>query len=146
MRRGILIVLFSVPLVMVGATGAFSAKHSAARAQVSARPWCADAIGWKKARSRLGRIVKVKARVVSSYYAQSSNGQPTFIDLGRKYPNSGRLTLLIWGRNRTNFPAAPERMFKARKTLCARGRVTLYSGVSEIQLGHWNAGGRMIVP
>ena len=92
----------------------------------------------------MGQIVRVKARVVSVFYARSSNGRPTFMNLGRDYPNPRRLTVLVWGGDRANFPRAPERMFRAGSLICAQGRVTLYRGVAEIEVSLWDAQGRLL--
>jgi hypothetical protein len=81
---------------------------------------------------------------MSVVYARSSNGRPTFINLGAAYPNPNRLTILIWGEDRPNFPRAPERMFGPGQTICAQGRVTLYRGVSEIEVALWDAQGRLL--
>jgi DNA/RNA endonuclease YhcR with UshA esterase domain len=145
LRIRTLLVLLLVLFAAAGAAGAPSNSASAVRQRASAVQWCAGAITWTQARSRIGRIVKVKARVAGSFYARSSNGRPTFVDLGRRYPNPGRFTLVIWGRNRMNFPTAPERMFAAGKTVCARGRVSVYRGVPEIEIVRWNAALRMLV-
>jgi hypothetical protein len=108
----------------------------------SARAWCKGAVSASAARHMTGRLVRVKARVVRSYYASSSNGSPTFIDFVAAYPSPARLTLVIWGENRTNFPSAPERMFRRGVLVCAQGVVTLYQGVAEIEVGSWDAVGR----
>jgi DNA/RNA endonuclease YhcR with UshA esterase domain len=86
----------------------------------------------------------VKAKVVSVYFARSSNGSPTFINLGHAYPNPSRLTVLIWGRDRTNFPRAPERMFRRGATICAQGMVELYRGVPQLQVSTWDQAGRLL--
>ena len=132
-------------LVTLAIAGASARVDRAAAVPQGSSSWCAGALTWSQARARVGRVVKLKARVAGALYAASSNGQPTFIDLGRRYPNPGRLTLLIWGRSRVNFPTAPERMFRGGTTVCARGRVSLYRGVPEIELSRWNASARMLV-
>ena len=103
--------------------------------------WCPNAISWKSARQSVGKRVRVKARVAGALYARGSNGRPTFIDLGYDYPDSRRLTLLIWGENRVNFPRAPERMFRAGTMICAQGRVSTYRGLPQIEVARWDARG-----
>jgi hypothetical protein len=88
--------------------------------------------------------VRVKARVSQATYARTSAGGPTFLDLGNRYPNRNRLTLLIWGRNRTNFPSAPERMFRRGRLVCAQGVVSTYRGVPQIEVAVWDSARRMM--
>jgi hypothetical protein len=41
-------------------------------------------------------------KVVSTHYASSSKGQPTFLNLDELYPKEV-FTILIWGSDRTKF-------------------------------------------
>ena len=106
--------------------------------------WCAGAESWQSARRSSGRVpVHVKARVASITYARSSRGQPTFIDLGAAYPAPSRLTLVIWGRNRVNFPNRPELMFRPGQAVCAQGFVYRYRGIAQIEVALWDSRGRL---
>ena len=60
-------------------------------------------------------------------YAKNSSGRPTFVNVGRKYPNKARFTIVIWGKHRGNFPFKPEVKYRG-KTLIATGKITLYKG------------------
>jgi hypothetical protein len=93
---------------------------------------CAHAVSWKNARNYVGRVVTVKGRVVDTYFAASSNGQPTFLNLGVAYPNTRRFTIVIWREDRARF-RKPERRYY-RRTVCVRGLVETYDGAPEIQL------------
>ncbi|HET8528582.1 MAG TPA: hypothetical protein VFL60_06710 [Gaiellaceae bacterium] len=106
--------------------------------------WCSGSVSVAKARTSVGKVVRVKARVASAYYARASNGSPTFIDLQFAYPDSRRLTLVIWRENRGNFPSAPERMFRRGTLVCVRGVVGRYGGAAQIEVSAWNAPGRLI--
>jgi hypothetical protein len=79
----------------------------------------------------IGRTAAIKGRVAGAFYARSSNGRPTFLNLGRDYPDSRRFTVVIWGRNRSSF-GAPERRYRG-KTICVVGYVSTYRGVPEIE-------------
>jgi hypothetical protein len=92
---------------------------------------CAGAISWKSARSAVGKVATIKGPVVDSYYARTSNGGPTFLNLGRPYRDTRRFTVVIWERYRSRF-GAPERRYRGR-TICVRGRVSLYRGIPEIE-------------
>jgi DNA/RNA endonuclease YhcR with UshA esterase domain len=93
---------------------------------------CAGAISWSNARAYVGNITTVKGRVVETYYARSSNGQPTFLDLGVGYPDPRRFTAIIWGTDRVMF-GSPERRFYGR-TICVRGLIKMYAGRPEMSV------------
>lgn len=87
-------------------------------------------IPWYKARKYVGRRVTVRGTVVSSKYAKGTAGRPTFLNLGRKYPNPKRFTAVIWGKNRWRFPKRPERYYLRKKVL-VNGVITLYKGSAQ---------------
>jgi len=68
--------------------------------------------------------------VASTTYAARSNGQPTFLNLGRPYPDQG-FTVVIWGRDRGKFPSSPEKYYDG-KTIYVTGLIEEYRGVPEI--------------
>jgi DNA/RNA endonuclease YhcR with UshA esterase domain len=92
---------------------------------------CNGAIPWTAARSASGKVATVKGPVVDAYYARSSNGSPTFLNVGRRYPSPSRFTVVIWSENRAQF-GAPERRYRGR-TICVRGHVSMYQGTPEIE-------------
>jgi len=111
----------------------------------SATAWCAGSETWKAARREpLGTPVKVKAKVIRVYYARYSSGRPTFIDLGARYPSRNRVTLVIWGENRVNFPRAPERMFPRGQAICAQGITDTYGGARQIEVALWDPASRLL--
>jgi hypothetical protein len=71
--------------------------------------------------------------VRSTKYASRSAGQPTFLNVGRPYPDPSRFQVVIFGRYRGNWRTAPETAYRG-KTIVARGRVVLYGGVAEIKV------------
>jgi DNA/RNA endonuclease YhcR with UshA esterase domain len=79
----------------------------------------------------IGRVATIRGRVAGTRYASTSNGSPTFLNLGVDYPSSRRFTVVIWGRNRGRF-GTPERRYRGR-TICVRGRVETYRGIPEIE-------------
>ena len=101
-------------------------------------------MSWKAARGSVGEVVRVRARVASVFYARTSRGRPTFINLGVAYPDPQRLTVIIFGPNRANFPRAPEQMFRPGQMICAQGRVRLYRGVAEMEVVLWDAQGGLL--
>ena len=83
-----------------------------------------------EALEHVGEEATVCDSVASTRYASSSRGQPTFLNLGRAYPNQP-FTIVIWGSNRSNFPEAPERAY-AHTRVCVTGGISEFGGVPQI--------------
>lgn len=92
---------------------------------------CAGAISWHEARDHAGERATVAGPVAETFYDAASNGQPTFLNLGAGYPDPDRVTVLIWGDDRGEFPDPPETAY-AGKTICVSGEIELSQGVAEI--------------
>ena len=90
-----------------------------------------DVISWSEAKYHIGERLTVHGPVISTYYASTSNGQPTFLNIGKDYPDPGRFTVVIWGKNRSNFPQAPE-VYYSGKMIYVTGLIEEYEGVAEI--------------
>jgi len=93
------------------------------------RATCNGAVSWTRSAALVGRVATIVGPVASTKYASSSNGSPTFLDIGRPYPNEG-LTVVIWSENRASF-GRPEVKY-ARRAICVHGLVGSYLGVPEI--------------
>ena len=89
-------------------------------------------ISWDEARSFVGQLKTVCGPVAETFYATSSSGKPTFLNIGRDFPNPDRFTVVIWERNRSNFPTAPEQLYRG-KTICVSGVVDTFKGVVQIE-------------
>jgi hypothetical protein len=124
-RRFLLAIATAAAIAILAATAA-SAPAAVARSSVS----CGGAVSWQRASSMVGKVATVVGRVASTKYASSSNGSPTFLDIGRPYPNEG-LTVVIWIENRSAF-GRPEVRYRGR-TICVRGLVANYNGGPEIE-------------
>ena len=92
----------------------------------------ADAISWDKASSHVGETVTLYGPVEGAKYASTSNGQPTFLDIGADYPDKNRLSITIWGKNRGAFSPSPEESYDG-KTICVTGKVYIYNGVCNVE-------------
>lgn len=79
--------------------------------------------------AHIGEIRTVCDRVASTRYLPTGR-RPTFLNLGRPYPDQD-LTVVIWGEDRARFPAAPENVYDGRR-ICVTGRIELYRGRPEI--------------
>lgn len=88
---------------------------------------------WGEAASYIGEYKTVCGPVVDSNYASSSNGQPTFLNLGEPYPKPNRFTVVIWGRNRSQFSTGPERLYFG-STICVTGLIEEYRGIPQIEV------------
>jgi DNA/RNA endonuclease YhcR with UshA esterase domain len=82
-----------------------------------------------EAKEHYGETVTVCGEVVSTRYADSTKGQPTFLNLDKPYP-SQIFTVVIWGNNRSKF-GTPENDFKGKR-ICVTGKITAYAGLPEI--------------
>jgi hypothetical protein len=82
-----------------------------------------------QAKDHIGEHATVCGRVVSTRYAQSSRGNPTFLNFDQPYP-SQVFTMLIWGSDRTKFDE-PETKYRERQ-ICVTGKITEYRGTPEI--------------
>lgn len=93
----------------------------------------ADAIEWTQAGQYIGEETKLYGKVVDAEYASRSNSQPTFLDIGEAYPNSDRLTVVIWGDDRDSFPSPPEEAY-LNHTVAVAGMVYEHEGVCNIEV------------
>jgi hypothetical protein len=134
-KRLILVLLLSL-LVLSGCSTATSpaptvTSPSAPSSSVS--PTTA-AIPWSEAKNHVGERTTVYGPVIGATYASSTKGQPTFLSVGKNYPDPARFTVLIWDSNRSKFSPAPEIQYKGR-TIYVYGLIEEYpkgSGSAEI--------------
>ena len=82
-----------------------------------------------QAKDHFGQTATVCGEVVTTSYADSSKGHPTFLNLDKPYPNQ-IFTVVIWGENRTKF-GKPEEDYRGKR-VCASGKITAYAGKPEI--------------
>jgi hypothetical protein len=82
-----------------------------------------------EAKEHFGETATVCGAVVSTRYADSTKGQPTFLNLDKPYPNQV-FTIVIWGDNRSKF-GKPENDYNGKR-VCVTGKVTAYAGLPEI--------------
>ena len=93
----------------------------------------AGSIAWHEAKNYVGERTTVCGPVVDATWASGSNGKPTFLNLGKPYPDPDRFTVVIWIQNRGNFPQAPEDYYLG-KTICVTGLIIEYNGIPEIEV------------
>ncbi len=91
-----------------------------------------NSISWDEAINHVGENQTVCGTVVGAMYADGSNGQPTFLNIGRDYPDSSRFTVVIWGKNRSNFNQSPEILYLGKK-IYVSGKIDEYKGCAEME-------------
>jgi hypothetical protein len=94
---------------------------------------CPGSVSRADASSAVGTVATVRGPVAGTSYRPDVGGAPTFINLGKDYPDQSRFTAIVWGDARSNFSEAPESMY-SDGGLCIRGTVVDYQGVPEIQV------------
>jgi hypothetical protein len=83
----------------------------------------------QEASGHVGEMATICGTVVSTNFAKQVAGRPTFLDMGKPYPDEA-FTILIWGNDRARF-GTPESSF-LRKQLCATGQIQSYDGRPQI--------------
>ena len=82
-----------------------------------------------EAKDHIGEQGTVCGKVVSTRYAESSRGSPTFLNFDQPYPNQV-FTLLIWGSDRSKF-GDPETSYRGKR-ISVTGKLTSFKGVPEV--------------
>jgi DNA/RNA endonuclease YhcR with UshA esterase domain len=83
-----------------------------------------------EAARHVGENATVCGLVASATYASRLNAQPTFLNLGKPYPDE-IFTAVIFGKDRSKF-GTPEAL--RGKQICVTGEIRLYRGNPEIIL------------
>lgn len=83
-----------------------------------------------QAAQHVGERATVCGNVASAHYASGSEGQPTFINLDKPYPDQ-LFTVVVWGDYRTRFASPPETW---HGRLCVTGTIKAYHGEPEIDI------------
>lgn len=87
--------------------------------------------GPEEAAGHLGETARVCGIVRSASYLPEVGGRPTFLNLGRPYPDQP-FTVVIWGEDRARFDT-PERRLQGRR-ICAAGRIRSHEGTPQIEV------------
>ncbi len=124
-------VAVAVGIAVVSLLGSAGGGNEAAVGGTEGASSCAGASSWTAAASKVGRSGDFRGKVVRSFYNPGGRGQPTYLDLGRAYPDPRRLKVVIWGSSRDAFPGAPESIYRD-KDVAVSGKVSVYRGVTQI--------------
>lgn len=90
----------------------------------------ASGIPPQQAAQHIGETATVCGTIAGSHYAADNDGQPTFINLGKPYPDPV-FTIVIWGDYRGKFATPPD-SWAGR--LCVTGRIIEYHGGPEMKV------------
>jgi hypothetical protein len=85
----------------------------------------------KQAASHAGETATVCGIVASAHYARRARSPPTFLDLGKAYPNQV-FTAVIFGPDRSKF-GNPDTALR-NKRICVTGKIRRYRGKPKIIL------------
>ena len=66
---------------------------------------------------------------MSTHFATSSRGTPTFLNIDKSYPNQV-FAVVIWGSDRPKF-GDPERAYSG-KHICVNGEISIFRGSPEV--------------
>lgn len=92
-----------------------------------------SALAWSEAKYHIGERTTVLGPVVDTRWASGSKGKPTFLNIGKRYPDPERFTVVIWIQNRSKFPDPPEDYYLG-KTIYVTGLITEYKGIPQIEV------------
>jgi hypothetical protein len=82
------------------------------------------------AKNHIGDSVTVCGKVYSARFVSNATNEPTFLNLGAKYPDQ-LLTIVIWSDVRKQFKGNPEDIF-LNKEICVTGKVELFRDKPQI--------------
>ena len=82
-----------------------------------------------EAKAHIGEQATVCGKVVSTRWAESSRGSPTFLNFDQPYPDQV-FTLVIWGNDRSKFDN-PETTYRGKR-VCVAGKISAFKGVPEV--------------
>ena len=98
MKKLVMLVPIAVLLTGCASTQSseISAQHSAGTTSVTVTlSSCPGAIPWDQAASRIGELVTITGPTISTMYATDSRGKPTFLNIGKPYPDPDRWLPLL---------------------------------------------------
>jgi hypothetical protein len=81
------------------------------------------------AKDHVGEHATVCGKAVSTHFAKTTKGEPTFLNLDEPYPRQ-IFTILIWGSDRSKF-GVPETRYRDQQ-VCVTGVITRYKGSPEV--------------
>jgi hypothetical protein len=96
-----------------------------------AAPALAASLTPEEASGHVGETATVCGVVASTHVSARSSAEPTFLNLGKPYPNQP-FTVVIFGRDRARFGTPESTLLHQR--ICATGTISLYRARPEMIL------------
>ncbi len=133
--------IFALVIVIVWLSGAFSPSQQPSPSpappsvvQAPAGATCGNPLPWQQARANIGRTVAVVGPLmnVTTPTPGTFNGDPTWIAVGGVYPSTERLSVVIWGDNKNEFPGVSSRL--AGLSVCIIGLIEIFRGTPQIEM------------
>ncbi len=121
-----------LPLLGCGGGSGTPARSSQGAAGSAASACPSDPVDWSAAARCIGQTRKVCGPVIQVTAPAGTSGNPTFINVGKSYPDSGRFTIVIWGDHKSAFSPSPEQLYRDKR-VCVSGKISLYSGLPQIE-------------
>ena len=90
-----------------------------------------EALRPDQAADHIGAQATVCGTVASATFASRSRGRPTFLNLGRAYPDH-IFTAVVWGRDRGKFNY--DLISLRGERICVTGRISSYRGKPQIEV------------
>ena len=90
-------------------------------------------ITWDQAADYVGRVAQVCGPVMDTSWNELAEDSPTYLNMGKPYPEKGRFSVLIRSENRIHFPGRPEKFYLG-KTICVTGVIQMNNGVPQIEI------------
>ena len=84
------------------------------------------------ASDHIGKRAVVCGIVESADFIPAIGGEPTFLNLGRPYPDQP-FTVVIWGEDRARWPVPPEERYLTRR-ICVTGTISEHRGTPQIRV------------
>lgn len=94
---------------------------------------CDSPIEWRNAKDHVDQRVALIGVVKDYRYMPNTRGEPTFINIGERFPNKDRLTVVVWGSDREKFGMALSDRLVGR-TVCVIGTVTMRDNSPQISI------------
>ncbi len=113
-------------------TGEKSLRAGTQTAASSAGTDCGSPLHWRRVSEFVGQEVAASGPVVEVSARPDLDGAPIWINIGRQFPNSDRLAVVVWGEVDKTFENFLETL--PGENVCVIGEVASYKGVAQIEI------------
>jgi endonuclease G, mitochondrial len=83
-----------------------------------------------QAKDHIGKYTTICGKVVSIKFVENGKGNPTYINLDKKFPDQ-QFTVVIYGEARSTFSYIPDEKLMD-KTICVKGKIGQYKEIPQI--------------